>query len=211
MIERGTPVHNFSKKIGSVDHMLVDTGSGELTHLVVDTGLFSNSVVLPITHADRVDDDGIFVNINEKDIDQLPEYSPRDDDEILADLRERLKTEEFLAGIDIRVENGVLTMHGSVPDVQTKRRLEYAARTIEGVVEVENKLRPRNVMDSEVLAALANDPRTEFAVIEVIEDRNLVTLRGQVDSVEIMQAAIEIAEVSTRGLESDQWLIGQGR
>ncbi|MCJ7702213.1 MAG: BON domain-containing protein [Anaerolineales bacterium] len=48
--------------------------------------------------------------------------------------------------------------------------------------------------DSQVLAALAKDPRTEFSVIEVIDDRGIVTLRGQVDSVEILQAALEIAE-----------------
>jgi osmotically-inducible protein OsmY len=141
-----------------------------------------------------VDEGGILVNVDEKEIDQFPVYSHRDDDAIISDLKERLETDAILDGIDIRVENGILTMYGSVPDVQTKRRLEYAARTIDGVVEVDNKLRPKNVMDSQVLAALANDPRTEFSVIEVIEDRKTITLRGQVDSVEILQAAIEIAE-----------------
>jgi osmotically-inducible protein OsmY len=194
VVTRGTPVYNERKIIGNVDHILVDTESGEWTHLVVDPGLFTSSFVLPTSKTEQVDEGGILVNVDEKEIDQFPVYSHRDDDAIISDLKERLETDAILDGIDIRVENGILTMYGSVPDVQTKRRLEYAARTIDGVVEVDNKLRPKNVMDSQVLAALANDPRTEFSVIEVIEDRKTITLRGQVDSVEILQAAIEIAE-----------------
>jgi osmotically-inducible protein OsmY len=197
VITRGTPVHNKRKKIGSVDHILVDPESGKLTHLVVDPGLFTNSVVLHVSKVERVNENGILVNVDEREIDQFPEYSPRDDNAIITDLRERLKEESIINGIDISVDNNILTMRGSVPDIQTKRRLEYVARTMVGVLEVENNLHPENVADSKVLAALSNDPRTEFSVIEVIEDRNQVTLRGQVDSVEILQAAFEIADAQT--------------
>lgn len=194
VIGRGTPVYNKRKEVGNVDHILVDTGSGELTHIVVNPGLFANSVVLPISMIRRIDKKGIFIDLDENEIDQFPEYSPRDDSEIIVDLRERLKTEAILDQIDITAKNGILTMRGSIPDIEAKRRLEYAARTLEGVLEVENNLRPGNVADSQVLAALAKDPRTEFSVIEVIDDRGIVTLRGQLDSVEILQAALEIAE-----------------
>jgi osmotically-inducible protein OsmY len=194
VIERGTSVHNQRKKIGNVDHVLVDAESGCLTHIVVDLGIFTNSVVFPISITECVDGEGIFINIDEEEIDQFPEYSLRDDSEIIKDLRKRIKSESFLDQIEITADDGVVKMDGSVPDIKAKRRLEYEARTLEGIVEVENNLLPGKIADSQVLAALANDPRTEFSVIEVIEDRNTVTLRGQVDSVEILQAAIEIAE-----------------
>jgi sporulation protein YlmC with PRC-barrel domain len=48
VVERGTPVHNQSKKIGSVDHLLVDSESRELTHIMVDPGLFASSFIVPI-------------------------------------------------------------------------------------------------------------------------------------------------------------------
>jgi osmotically-inducible protein OsmY len=194
VIGRGTLVHNQKNRIGSIDHLLVDAESGELTHLVINQGLFSDSLVFPISIAERVNEAGIFLSIDEEEIDQLPEYAKRDDADIVTDLREQLKTETFLDEIQICVENGILRMDGTVPDVATKRRLGYVACTLNGVLEVENNLHPDNVADSQVLNALASDPRTEFSVIEAIEDRGIVTLSGQVDSVEILQAAIEITE-----------------
>jgi osmotically-inducible protein OsmY len=194
VVTRGAPVRNQEEKIGSLDHMLVDAETSELTHLVLDPGIFSESVVLPISKAKRMDENGILVDLEANELDQFPAYSPRDEDEILEDLRGHLDTDGILEQLDMRVENGVLLMDGVVPDVFTKRRLDYVARTLEGVVDVENRLQPKNAMESKVATALAKDPRTALAVIEVIEDRNQVTLRGQVDSVEIQQAAIEIAE-----------------
>jgi osmotically-inducible protein OsmY len=194
VITRGTPVYDTKHKIGYMDHMLVDSENGELTHLVINPGLFSSSFVLPISTAKNLEADGIILDINEKEIDQFPEYSPRDDDEIVTDLREKISTEAFLDDIEIAAENGVITMRGSVPDVATKRRLEYVVRMLDGVVEVENHLRPENVSDSQILTALATDPRTEFSVIEVIEDRGIITLNGQVDNVEILKAAVEITK-----------------
>jgi osmotically-inducible protein OsmY len=194
VVERGTTVHNQGKKIGVVDHLLVDAGSGELTHIVVDPGLFASSFIVPISTIDRVDEEGVFLTVDEEEIDQFPEYSKRDDEDIVFDLREQLIEESFLDDIRIIVEDGILTMDGIVPDVATKRRLAYVVRTLDGVVDVENHLRPGNVADSRILTALANDPRTEFSVIEVVEDRGTITLYGQVDDVGIMNAAIEIAE-----------------
>jgi osmotically-inducible protein OsmY len=194
VVERSTTVHNQDQKIGVIDRLLVDAGSGELTNVVVDPGLFASSFIVPISTIDRVDEEGIFLAIDEEVIDQFPEYAKRNDDDIVFDLREQLKKESFLDDIRIIVEDGVLTMDGTVPDIVTKRRLAYVARTMDGVVEVENHLRPGNVADSRLLTALANDPRTEISVIEVVEDRGTIKLYGQVDDVGIMDAAIEIAE-----------------
>lgn len=44
-----------------------------------------------------------------------------------------------------------------------------------------------------IAEALMNDPRTEDAVIEVIHERGMITLQGQVDKPESKVAAEEIA------------------
>ena len=44
-----------------------------------------------------------------------------------------------------------------------------------------------------VMDALYNDPRTSEAMIDVSNDRGIVTLKGTVDSEEIRQAAEHIA------------------
>jgi sporulation protein YlmC with PRC-barrel domain len=86
VIERGTSVCNQSKKIGSVDHLLVDEESGELTHLVVDPGLLAGSIIVPISTIERINEEGIFLTIEEEEIDDFPEYSKRDDAGIVSDL-----------------------------------------------------------------------------------------------------------------------------
>jgi hypothetical protein len=85
VVERGTPVHNQKNRIGSVDHMFMDAESGELTHIVVDPGFFSNSVVVPIALAERVDGEGIIINLDEEDINQLPEYGKLENVEIVGE------------------------------------------------------------------------------------------------------------------------------
>ena len=194
VVGRGTPVHNQNKKIGDVDHLLVDAGSGELTHLGVDPGVFASSIIVPISTIDRVNEEGVFLIVDEEEIEQFPEFEKHNDEDIVFDLREQQKKESFLDDIHINIEDGVLTIEGTVPDIATKRRLGDVVRTMDGVVDVENHLRLGSVLDSQLLTALANDPRTEFSIIEVVEDRGTITLYGQVDNVRIMDAAIEIAE-----------------
>lgn len=46
---------------------------------------------------------------------------------------------------------------------------------------------------SQVAMALFDDPRTNEAVIEVIDERGVITLDGEVDSDETREAAEEIA------------------
>ncbi len=82
VITRGTPVHNRRDKIGKIDQMLADAKSGRLTHLVIDPGIFSDSIVLPISAAEQIDREGILMEIETDQLDQFPTYNPRDDDDI---------------------------------------------------------------------------------------------------------------------------------
>lgn len=50
-----------------------------------------------------------------------------------------------------------------------------------------------NTPGDRVFAALASDPRTKEAAIEVANDRGIITLAGKVKSNEARQAAEEIA------------------
>jgi osmotically-inducible protein OsmY len=60
-------------------------------------------------------------------------------------------------------------------------------------MEYHNALTSDTAIVGQVTAALASDPRTELAVIEVISDGGVVNLDGQVDSAEVREAAEEIA------------------
>jgi osmotically-inducible protein OsmY len=70
--------------------------------------------------------------------------------------------------------------------------------TIPGDNDTENNMYEKIMSDEAALAALIaealmNDPRSEDAVIEVIHERGMITLQGQVDDVDAKEAAEEIA------------------
>jgi osmotically-inducible protein OsmY len=82
---------------------------------------------------------------------------------------------------------------GVVPDVLAKRHTEATARSLEGVISVENLLSTDASIISHVTAALSRDHRTDVAVVGVINERGVVTLKGQVDDPNTQEAAEEIA------------------
>lgn len=194
VLERGTPVRNVEGEIGEVNHVLVDSESGEITHLVVDPGLFSHSLVLPISMVEEVGEESIYVEAIQEELKELSRYTPRADADILAELQDRLEAAPFdFSGVKAVLGNGIARLTGVVPDVATKRHAEATARSVEGVIDVENALAADTAVAAQVTAALATDPRTELAVIEVINKQGIVTLKGQVDSPEVREAAEEIA------------------
>jgi len=195
VIERGTPVLNATGEIGQVDHVLSDRESSEITYLVVRKGLVPDYPIVPASAIEHVSEDGITVDITDEALEELPHYAPRPEEEILTELEERLETLSYdFDNIKAALEDGVMRLTGFVADVQGKRRAEATARSVEGVIDLANRLNTDSAIAAHVTAALTDDPMTSVAVIDVISEQGVVTLKGQVDSVEIRDAAEEIAE-----------------
>jgi osmotically-inducible protein OsmY len=201
VLERGTPVWNRDGyEIGTVDHLLIDPESGEVSHLVVRRGLLPYYPILPIAQVESVSDEAVSVSLTDGEVEMLPRYRRRDPEDVEAELRDQLRLADLrvsdvdLSGVEVSVEAGIVHLRGWVPDVRTKRRVEAVARAIEGVVDVQNKLDTEMAMTARVQHALLSDPRTELSAIDVINHHGgLITLKGVVDSVEVSQAAQEIA------------------
>jgi osmotically-inducible protein OsmY len=191
---RGTPVTNPEGHLGRIDHVLVDETTNQICHLVVDRGFYSQSVIVPVSMVEQVDEGGILVQASEKELRELPQCTCRSDTDILAEVKDRLEAAAFDADeIQLEMRDGVLRLSGVVWDVASKRRAEATARSVEGVIEVENALDTNLAIIARVTAALLADPRTEVAIIEVACDRSVVTLGGKVDSPAVREAAEEIA------------------
>jgi hypothetical protein len=192
-IGRGTPVHAREARVGEVDHLLMDRETGEISHVVVDTGGDALPIV-PISRVERATEGGIFVAATEEEIGELSHYHPRGESKILADLQEALDASAFDFGnLASALEKGVVRLTGLVESVAAKRHAEATARSVTGVVDVENVLGTDTALAAEVTAALSRDRRTELAVIGVTSDRGIVTLRGKVDSTQVKEAAEGIA------------------
>jgi hypothetical protein len=68
--------------------------------------------------------------------------SPPDDASIQADIEKKLFADPTLARLDVStiVENGKVTLAGSVKSQELKIRIERLVRTVRGVVDVDNQL-----------------------------------------------------------------------
>jgi osmotically-inducible protein OsmY/uncharacterized protein YrrD len=194
VIHAGTPVQTIDGDLGKVDHVLVNSRSGQITHLVVRKGLIPEYPVIPIDMVQDVTETSVFLRKSGEELESLPRYTPGDDGDILAALQNRLEASFFdLDDVKAAVENGIVGLTGKVRDVVAKRRAEAIARSVEGVIDVDNTLDVDTTAASPVAAALASDPRTSLAAIEVIDEQGMITLRGKVDSPEIREVAEGIA------------------
>jgi osmotically-inducible protein OsmY len=199
------PVHNRDGRstrgeIGQVDHLLVDPESGEVSHLVIRRGLLSYFPVLSIDRVEEVSDEAVTVSLTDEKLRALPRYKRRNAEDIEAELRDQLQesaqTSSRLdfSGVEVSAEAGVVRLTGWVPSTAAKRRAEAIARSIEGVVDVQNELDTQATLTTRVQRALLSDPRTELSAIEVTNHQGgVITLKGRVDSAEVADAAQEIA------------------
>jgi osmotically-inducible protein OsmY len=195
IIEKGTPVRNAEKTLGKVDHVLVNRDNGEITHLVLRRGIIPSYPVLPISKVKNISEKDVYVSASEEEIKKLPHYTPREDESILVELQHELQAAAAdLQDVKAKVDQGVVRLTGLVEDVTAKRQAEAAARSVQGVIDVKNELDTDINIATKVNEALLDDPRTHMAVIQVVSENGVVTLKGQVDNARVRKAAQEVAE-----------------
>ena len=69
VVGRGTRVDDQDGPIGTVDHVLVDEGTALMSHLVVDKGFFSQSVIVPVSIVGEAGEDRIFLDSSRESLD----------------------------------------------------------------------------------------------------------------------------------------------
>jgi len=90
--------------------------------------------------------------------------------------------------IDVRTENGIVSLSGSVPHLLARERAEEIATMVKGVRSVINRIEIRTVLRTDdgirtdVELALLADPATNFFGIKVGVRDGTVSLTGRVDS-----------------------------
>jgi hypothetical protein len=78
-----------------------------------------------------------------------PKGYKRSDERIQEDVNDRLTDAPDIdaSSVECRVQNGEVTLTGTVPDRETKRNIEELAESISGVKEVQNNLRVKKQQD----------------------------------------------------------------
>jgi hypothetical protein len=219
VIDRGTEVHNLDKVIGHVDRIIANRASGHITHLIMRKGLLATHLLLTEEMIDEVGTGGVYVSVRSEEVDSLPHYTPRPEADMLADVWMRLQEADppVFAGVQPAFANGNLHLTGAVRSPAIRLHAEEIARTVTGIFAVQNDLVVDDATDSQVAvltpeaapfahaaeitqricAALAADSRTKDAVVEVVVDRGVVTLLGQVENTPMRNAVEAIAAKQT--------------
>ncbi len=146
-IGRGTSVRNPEGEIGSVDHLLIDEESEGLQYIVVKhggvAGVLAEYLVIAEDQIIEIDEEAITVAVPDDAIDDLPRYEPRDEDELLSDLKERLKMESpdyDLSDVEIAVDDSIVRLTGAVASDEACHYAEALMAATDGVIHVENEL-----------------------------------------------------------------------
>jgi osmotically-inducible protein OsmY/sporulation protein YlmC with PRC-barrel domain len=195
VVERGTQVECVDGVIGKVDHVLITSDTGEFTHLVVDRGPLATRLIVPRELIGALGETVIRLDATKEELKGLHCVHTREDDDIEAEFRDRLLDIPLDPdNFDIEVQSGLLRVSGTVADVATKRHVEGLAWAVDGVVGVKNELDTATSLRSRVVTALANDPRTDLAAIDISAQGSVVTLAGKVDDDTVVKAAEQVAK-----------------
>lgn len=153
VIGRASVVRNLNGVVGKIDHLLLNRGSWEITHLVVRRGLIPHYVVIPYAWVSAITPGKVLIRGSNS---QLKEVSIA------------------------RWQQGLSSTVGVVAGAE-----EYALDSNLAIAE-------------DVIALLADDPRTALYAIEVVCEQGMITLLGDVGNVVAHAAAEEIAHQHAR-------------
>jgi len=103
-----------------------------------------------------------------------------------------LRVTDFDA-VNVTVENGIVTLRGHVVTPLNRLRAENAARSVTGVLNVENQLVLDDDLVIDVAQALDSDKRTHRERVFVGAQRGIIILNGEVPSAAVREAAEEVA------------------
>ncbi|MFZ0544186.1 MAG: BON domain-containing protein [Candidatus Promineifilaceae bacterium] len=168
LIDTTTPVKTLEETVGTVYGLVVTPENGLITHILVHKGtIFVDAFLLSTAVVNRITTAGVFVNMTRDELDDLIENDERQDrhwNQMPTDT----KIEKDLHDLRPYIDKEEFVMHDTIMNDET-------------------------ALAALVADALMNDPRTDDAVIEVIHERGIVTLRGTVEDIATKRAAEQIA------------------
>lgn len=102
--------------------------------------------------------------------------------------------------IDVKSDDGIVTLSGSVDNLLAKERAVASARSVKGVravidrLKVKTESRPDIKIQTDVIQALAVDPATDAFEVAAEVDDGVVTLSGKVSSWVEKELAAKVAK-----------------
>ena len=196
VLEEGMEVQHGGKRVGHVSHLVLDPSDKRVLRVAVRKPRRGDIVMIPIEWIAEIGPKRIIISSEAEDWESLPVRRERSADSVIAELQGKLEAIGCGGGMIEAIydqDSRTVELHGCVPDIATRRRVESIAEAVPGVETVRNEITTHAELEAEVTGALAEDPRTEGANIRVTAGERTVNLTGRVADTETRQAAEEIA------------------
>ncbi|GAB4433923.1 MAG: hypothetical protein OHK0015_23180 [Chloroflexi bacterium OHK40] len=190
----GDPIFSNGALVGVLDHVLINTTNGIMTHLVVEEHGTRRRVIAPAEWIREIQPGSITLERWNPYQPGVPAFSAaRDAAALAADLNACLRANPAFSAVQVSVDRSVAQLSGNVATIADKAAADAIARATPGVIDTENAISADSALFGRITAALADDQRTALVPIEVIVDRGIVTLKGAVPTPAIRAAAETIA------------------
>lgn len=181
---------------GSVSLILLDPW-GQVKGFVMHSGhLPGRDLIVPVEWVHEVDAENVYLIMEQYALLSLPDYGP--DIDLGAEVDKALWDDESLRDTDyheigLTVQDGIVSLRGHVATLLNKNRAEEAARSVAGVLRVENHLVVDDELVIDVAQALGRDQRTCPEMIYVGAQNGIIILNGQVTNTAVRDVAEELA------------------
>jgi osmotically-inducible protein OsmY/sporulation protein YlmC with PRC-barrel domain len=145
LLRRGMPILAAdSTSIGTLDHLVVDPVTHQLTQLVIRQGQLWNrrAQIVPLDQVATLSEYGVQLKLTAHELEQQPPYyAPASDAQIAASLRRALETSPATRASGARpdVRGGVVRLGGAITD-ELVEAARVIARRIRGVIGLEHDL-----------------------------------------------------------------------
>lgn len=190
-------------ELGRVAAVWCDRQSGLVTHLLARSGGGTLRIV-PAELIERVQPDGVRLKLSRSDFDHLAPY--RSDDAIAADIalafEAALPDPRARRDVKVRVEDGHVTLAGTVSAAEERERARRAAAAVAGVRDMTVDLVVEEALADIVEAAVAHvtaAPELVAARVRVFTEHGIVYLEGRVPT-PAARDAIERASIAVPGV-----------
>lgn len=207
LLSAGMTVAGTDGTIGKLDHLFVERAGGRLTHLALRRGFLQHEyIVVPVARLALGSEGQILLDTTTAAIAAMPHYQQRGEDAILVDLAQQLRAESTaFAHVQAQMVAGVVHLTGHVPSRALQVHAEELARTIPGIGAVSNEIlvgnepaplplaEPSDEVAAAVTYALTTDPRTKQSRITAVNEKGVIHLRGQVNSLAEKRLAENLA------------------
>jgi len=202
-IRVGLRIEALDGPAGRVRDVLIESGTGCVTHFVARDGLIrKHDRLVPVEWVRSVTEDLLALEATQADLARLPEY--RTDEDLQADIVNQWWGDSVLSAmmaltyLDARVRDGVAALEGYAWSRMHKHRLEELALCVRGVLGARNEIVADDELPFQVMEALVQDSRTRAASVRVYCYLGNLRIEGEAPDAETRDAVAEVAAAVPR-------------